>query len=285
MRTIPAPFCLDGQGAVDMVDQTVARHDAAGEEMPCDPVGLVGMVEPIGHGAVTEDMQEQPPLRRQPVVHPPQQLRPIGHVFPHLHRYDAVEARGGGKIVHIGSDHAQAEESAPRRLRLDVFTLQQGIRHGGDIRVRKCLGHPQRQRAPAAAQLQDALAVGELGVGGGFPQRPFLGLGQRVGAVVEAAGIFPPRAEHMGKELRRQLVVLGIRRLRMQGDRLGRHGGGKIPLGLRPDMVQAAAGAADQHGDAGAGDGVGKRQALDGGDKVHDVLARGSGRKGRVRAW
>ena len=85
----------------------------------------------------------------------------------------------GIEHVHVAGDDAQIGQAALARLGFDVFALRVRVRHRSDLRMRKLPRHPQRQRAPAAAEFEDRLAVGEIGVLDGLAQRLFLGLLQR----------------------------------------------------------------------------------------------------------
>src|SRR5690349_22581948 len=38
VHAVPTPVAFDGETVRKVTDQPVTRHDAAGEEMPCDPV-------------------------------------------------------------------------------------------------------------------------------------------------------------------------------------------------------------------------------------------------------
>ena len=174
----------------------MARHHAAGEEMLRDPVLAVGAIEQIGAGAVGEDVHEEAAVRLQPGAHAGQQLAPVHHVLEHLDRDDAVEALARGSNSFMSAVTTR-RLFRPRfdRLGLDVFALRVRIRHRRDLRMRKLPRHPQRQRAPAAAEFEDRLAVGELGMLDGLAQRLFLGLLQGRGRLlVEARRIFAVRA-------------------------------------------------------------------------------------------
>ena len=57
---------------------------------------------------------------------------------------------GGSKHVDVRGHHAQFFSPRFRRARLDELALRLRVRHGDDPRVRKALGHPERQRSPAA---------------------------------------------------------------------------------------------------------------------------------------
>ena len=90
-----------------------------------------------------------------------------------------------------------------------------GVGDRGDLRVRVLLAQPQRQRAPAAAELEDAHAVGDLGAFAAEREHRLLRLGERgVGVLEQAAAVLPPRPEHEPEERLGQLVVLlvGLRR-------------------------------------------------------------------------
>ena len=114
----------------------MARHDAAGEEMLGDPVGLVAVIEAIGLAAVAEDMDEQPPVGRQPRADALQQGRPVGHMLEHLDRNDAVELTARLEVVHVGGDDREIGQAPRLGFRLDVEPLRRGIRDRGDFRVR-----------------------------------------------------------------------------------------------------------------------------------------------------
>jgi hypothetical protein len=86
-------------------------------------------------------------------------------------------------------------------LGFDILPLRMGIGHRDDLRMRELPRHEQRQRAPAAAEFEDRLPVGEIGMVFGLAQRLFFGLLQGgCLAHVEQAGIFAVRPEHFRKE-------------------------------------------------------------------------------------
>src|SRR5450756_180883 len=59
MRAAPAPFLLDLEQVGILPDQMMARHHPASEEMLCDPVFVIGAIEPIGAGTMGKDMHEE----------------------------------------------------------------------------------------------------------------------------------------------------------------------------------------------------------------------------------
>jgi hypothetical protein len=109
----------------------------------------------------------------------PSARSPVHHALEHFNRYDAVELPLRGERVHVGGDHAKIPESAAAGFAFDIFALRVRIRHRRDVGMRELPRHPERQRTPAAAELQDRLAVGEIGMRDGLTQRFFLGLLQR----------------------------------------------------------------------------------------------------------
>ena len=107
--------------------------------------------------------------------------------------------------------------------------------------------HPERQRTPAAAELEDALAVGKRGMRGGGCKRAFLRRGERVDAVViKAARIFALRPEHQREELCRDFVVLRIGRLDMHRRSDKAPCRRKAPVGIAPMRAQLAGASARQ---------------------------------------
>ena len=154
----------------------------------------------------------------------------------------------------------------------------------------EALGHEQSERAPAAAEFENMLAVGEGGVGDGFVQRRGFGRGEGfLAGRIQAAGVFAARAEAESKEFGRQLVVLGVGLGGVAGDGSLAHAGGEIALGLARRGGELAAGAGNPRGDAQAGQRVrqpgGVREAA-GGLAQHQALRflGGQGKKRLTRA-
>src|SRR5664279_1161158 len=69
------------------------------------------------------------------------------------------------QVTALSNSHSQRVfiEAAPRRLGLDEDTLRVRVGERGDLALRIASGHEQAERAPAAAQLEDALAVDQAG--------------------------------------------------------------------------------------------------------------------------
>ena len=114
--------------------------------------------------------------------------------------------------VHVRRDDldvAQAALAAPRSS-MKVFCGPR-VRHGHDRRAREVLGHPERQRAPAASELEDALPVGQLRPPRRERQHRLLGLGQRRRRPwPERAAVLEPRPEDADEEGGRHFVVLRV---------------------------------------------------------------------------
>ena len=103
-------------------------------------------------------------------------------------------------------------------------------------------------------------------MGGGFGQGQILGFGEGGGGVgVEAAGVFAARAEDGGEEIGRDFVVLRVGFRGGDRDGVGVHGAGEILLQRGGQAAQLAGGAADEGGDAGAGERIRQGQAFHGG--------------------
>ena len=69
MVAVPTPFRLGGEEIREAMHQVMARHDATGEKMLCNPIGLFGGVKPVRCGAMGKHMDEDPAIRFQPGFH------------------------------------------------------------------------------------------------------------------------------------------------------------------------------------------------------------------------
>ena len=79
----------------------MARHHAAGDEMPGDPVLAIGAIEQIGAGAMREDVREEAAVGLQPCAHARHQFAPVRHVLEHLDGDDAVKPGRGREHVQV----------------------------------------------------------------------------------------------------------------------------------------------------------------------------------------
>ena len=167
-----------------------------------------------------EDVDEELPARPQPARDVCQQPLVVLHVLEHLDGDDAVEPAGlDVEAVHVAGDDAEILQAASRRLGVNELLLRPRIRDAGDTSLGKLLGHPQRERTPAAAEFEDVLAVIEPGALGIEREHPLLGLGERGDARrPERAAVFQARAEAELVEARGHLVMLFVRRRRLDGD-------------------------------------------------------------------
>jgi hypothetical protein len=121
--------------------------------------------------------------------------------------------------VHVARDDRQVGQAPRRRLGFDMTALTVAVLHRRDLRIGVFLGHPQRQRAPAAAHLQNRLTVAQFGMSARLGQRRLFRLIQRLApGRIKAAGIFQPLAQTQLEELGRQLVMLLIGRICVFGD-------------------------------------------------------------------
>jgi hypothetical protein len=194
-------------------EQVVTRHHAAGEEVPAHPVpGVAAVLEQVDRVTVTEVMHEQPAVRPEPARDGCEQQAVVADVLEHLDADDAVERPVELQVGDVRGDdlHLDAEGRGPR---LDERLLRGAVAHGRDAGVGEALRHGQRQRTPAAPELQDVLPVGELGTLHGRGEHGRLRHGQ-VGALrPQPAGVLQRGAEHELVQPCRHLVVLGVGRL------------------------------------------------------------------------
>ncbi len=193
--------------------------------MAAHPVARVLLDERVGRALVREHMHEEASPGLEPARDAREDVWPVAQVLEHLHRDDAVEVAGPGlEAVDVAGDHPQVDEPARLGLLLDVAALRVRVRHRGDAAAAVVVGHPQAQRAPAAAQFQDVLAVHQSGAFAGHLQRGGLGLPQVLHAFgPEAAAVLAMRAQRPGEEFGRHLVVLLVGLLGDQRDRRAAH--------------------------------------------------------------
>ncbi|MNL17287.1 hypothetical protein D3C87_1383720 [compost metagenome] len=223
MAAIHQPARLDAQVALEPQQGVHRRHDAAREEMPAQPiVGTLGF-ERVHQAAVREQVHEQLAARAQPRADARQQVLVVAHVLEHFHRHAAVECRRRQfQRVDVAGDDLDVQQPSRAALRLDVLALRRGIRDRRNARRGIAFGHPQRQGSPAATQFQNALAVHQFGAQAGQFQHGGFGLVQRFAARgVIAAGVLQLPAQAQLEEVGRQLVVLGVGGVGVDGDGAG----------------------------------------------------------------
>ena len=110
-------------------------------------------------------------------------------------------------------------------LRADVVALRGRVRDGDDAAIGKTLRHPQRERAPATAELQDAHAPAQCLRARKSLRAPRVRRAARSLTAVgpPAAAVFAMRSEHMREEFRGHFVVLLVRLVRDRGNRRAVH--------------------------------------------------------------
>ena len=141
-------------------------------------------------------------------------------MLEHLDRHHAVVTGfRQAQIVDVRSDHFDVEDGTFQAARLDELALRLGIGNRGDPGIGELLGHPQGQRAPAAAQLEDALAIAQLGTFRVQPHHVLLGHVEAGGGFVPVtAAVFQVLAQAELEELGGQFMVLAIDCPGLQGD-------------------------------------------------------------------
>ena len=91
MSAAPRILLRHRQGAIELVQEVGARHDAAGEKVASHPIRRAVRLERIRQAAMAENVNEQLSVRSEPRRDALQQTIVVAHVLKHLHRDDAVE--------------------------------------------------------------------------------------------------------------------------------------------------------------------------------------------------
>src|SRR6516225_4655937 len=194
MPAIPAPAASELERILKAQRQLVARHHAAGEEVPAHPVVVVPGFERIRYRAMAEHVHEELPARSQRLVDSAQEPAPVPHVLEHLDRDDPIVEARRHECIHVASNNLDLLQAGACRLAFDEVALRPRVRYGGDPRIGKALGKPQRKRAPAAAQLENTVAVGDLRALGRDAQRRLLRFHERrASRRPVAAAVLAPR--------------------------------------------------------------------------------------------
>ena len=134
-------------------------------------------------------------------------------MLEHLDGHDAIVlARLGGlECDHVSSDDLQVLNPALLGAGHDELFLCSRVAYAGDLRLGISLGHPQRERAPAAPELKDVLAVRQSGALAVQLQHRHLRLVEgHAGLVVQTTGVLEVAAEAQEVKLRGHLVVLFV---------------------------------------------------------------------------
>ncbi len=242
--------------------------------MASHPVVLaLGLVR-VHEFAVAEDVHEELAAGPQPAGDAAEQRLVVAHVLEHLDRHHAVEAPFQRQLVDVAGQHLDVAQPALAALPLDELALRRRIGHRDDARARVALRHPQGERAPAAAEFEDVLAVVQSCALAVEPQHQFLRLVQAfVAARVQAAGILEPAAQAQLEEARRQFVVLRVGGVGVDRDRTGAQPGQQVAVALPRARgvggLLLAQSRAAQAADADAGDRIRHPAALAQFDRVH----------------
>ncbi len=212
------PVLLERQRAGHAREQVVGGHHPAREEVAPHPV-VVGLgLEEVGEPRAREDVDEELPARVEPGGDAPEEQLPVAHVLEHLHRDDPVEGPRRLEAVHVAGDDLEVVEPSPVRLAEDVLALARRVRDPHHARGGEVLGSPEGEAPPAAAELEDAVAVPDVRPVGGEAQHGLLGRVERLHARGPvAAGVLHPRSQGGPEERGRNLVVLVVRQRRNRG--------------------------------------------------------------------
>ncbi len=168
---------------------------------------------------MTENVDEQLAVAGQPAGDALHESLIVAHVLKHFHGHDAVVRLTGAEVVHIGGDDFQVAQAALLRLAVDEGLLARRIGNRRDTGVWIVSRHPQGQRAPATAQLQNTRAILQLCALAG--QREHLCFGRiQVGDPGRpvAAAVLEVLAQNQLEELGRHFIVLLVGQLGAQRD-------------------------------------------------------------------
>ena len=145
MLTAHAPVIFDLQVVLEIEQQVIAGHLAAGEKVFRHPVIIASHFVVVGIFTVGEDVHEELAARLQPGGDSAQEFLVVLHVLKHLHRDTAVEDSFShtSEMNHVGSDDRQILQAPLRRLSIDEQLLRARIGHAGDLRIRIMFRHPQ----------------------------------------------------------------------------------------------------------------------------------------------
>ena len=215
---------------------------------------------------MAEDVDEEASVGFEQRRHLRHQRLVVAHVLEHLDRDDAIEAAVELEIVGVGRD----DRDVRGRSSLDPLALHARVGDGRDARAGVALGRVERERAPAAAEVEDLHAVLEARALAGEGEHRLLRLGERRRAVLpEARAVLQSWPENELEERRRLLVVLLVRLRRLERDRLEAE-----PLHVcaalgRALAVLDAESPGEVRANAGTDDGLGEDASLD--DRVDDA--------------
>jgi len=277
---VDAPVIFQGQIFLEIEEEIVAGHDAAGEEIAGHPVGGVASLEVVGEFAMGEDVDKEETVGAKPARDMGEEALVIFHMLEHFDGDDAVEGLGDIEAVHVAGDDAEVGEAAAGSFGIDVELLSGGVGDAGDEGVRVMFGEPEGEGAPAAAELKDVLAIGDLRAFTGEAEHGFLGSGEGGDAGgPEGAAVFEAGAEAELIEAGGDLVVLFVGGAGLDGDGALLEAGNELHqvslLRFGAAVVFLAQTFAEQAADAEAEEPVGQAVLLE--PAVQKRLGSGSG--------
>ena len=158
-------------------------------------------------------MDEEASIRLEPAGEVLQQSLDVAHLFEHFDRDNPIETPVGAEVIRLGAgmflfgkigdiedDVPHIEQTAHEGLLHDELMLRARVRDGDDVGVGIAFGHPQAERSPTAAKIENALAIGNAGPLAGEGEHRLLSHGEVVDAQPpQAAAGFEVRAEHFQK--------------------------------------------------------------------------------------
>ena len=193
----------------------------------------------VGELAVREDVAEEPAARLEPGRDParaaPRSCACARASRPtRSDRSGAVAGRACSRPAVMTSTFGAPNDSMCSRCGARV-------RDGDDPRAGVALGEPQRERAPAATEVEHRHAVLDAGAGARQLEHRVLCLRERLDARgPEARRVLEARPEHEPEELGRNLVVLLVRLVDVACDRLRRERRDERLLAVEPALAPQA---------------------------------------------
>lgn len=214
------PVLGDAEMILEVEEGVVGRHLSAREKVFCHPVVFTFDLVVVCEFLVGEDVDEQFSRGFEPGRNLSEQALVIFQMLEHFDGNDAIELGGFRlEIIDVNGFDRDVGEISRDELGFDPLALAAGIGNRGNFRVGVMLGHPEGERAPAAAEFEDGLPVGEFGAFAGEREHSGFGRFDVAHAFIPVArAVFEIGAEAVAEKFGRQLVVLLVCLLGVNGE-------------------------------------------------------------------
>ena len=131
--SVPLPLINQTQRGTASRKQVDTWHHTAGKKMSSHPVLRPVCFEQVSRFTVAEYMNEQLPIRTQPVMNPPCEFTVVPHMFKHFHGNNSIERFRSRKFSDISRHHLQIRKPPFSCTILDKPTLSTRIRNGSNL--------------------------------------------------------------------------------------------------------------------------------------------------------